>query len=258
MDRSKERAKEILALYLDEVKCFDFVQSVILVGSLSDDTYTGNVGSDIDLIHIVSDGEDYSFEKKQITELIGKVEHTTNHEVPISKVVFQRIHLKHPYHYDFELSQDNKDLIERPIELFRILDSGITVYGEDIIQDIERPTREDVEMSMRLAAEQLETLKDTDFYNKYIQMRDFPTIRILSQIVLTTAMSEYFFYTGNSCSSKYHILERMEKECPHIPYLNLLKLSHKYRFAPDEITECDIKTMNREYQTCFRTRPKTW
>lgn len=258
MDRSKERAKEILALYLDEVKVFEFVQSIILVGSLSDDTYTGNVGSDIDLVHIVADEEDYCSEKKQISELISKVEHMTNHEIPISKVILQRRHLKHPYHYDFELSQDNMDLIERPIELFRILDSGITVYGEDIIQDIERPAREDVAMSVRLAAEQLEALKDTDFYNKYIQMRDFPTIRIMSQIVLTTAMSEYFFYTGNSCSSKYYILERMEKECPHIPYLNLLKLSHKYRFAPDEITERDVETMNREYQACFRTRPKTW
>ena len=258
MDRSKERAKEILTLYLDEVKSLDFVRSIILVGSLSDDTYTGNVGSDIDLVHIVSDGEDYSFEKKQVNELISKVEHKTSHEVPISKVVFQRTHLKHPYRYDFELSQDNKDLIERPIELFRVLDSGITVYGEDIIREIERPTREDVAMSERLAAEQLEILKGTDWYNQYIQMRDFPTIRIMSQIVLTNAMSEYFFYTGKSCSSKYHILERMEKECPHVPYMNLLKLSHKYRFSPDKVTEQDIETMNREYQTCFRTRPKTW
>ncbi len=62
MNRSKGRAKEILALYIDEVKALDFVKSVILVGSLSDDTYTGNVGSDIDLIHIVSDDEDYYFE----------------------------------------------------------------------------------------------------------------------------------------------------------------------------------------------------
>ena len=62
MNRTKERAKEILNLYLDEVKALDFVKSVILVGSLSDDTYTGNIGSDIDLIHIVSDDEDYYFE----------------------------------------------------------------------------------------------------------------------------------------------------------------------------------------------------
>ena len=120
MNRTKERAKEILTLYLDEVKVLDFVKSVILVGSLSDDTYTGNVGSDIDLIHIVSDEEDYYLEKKKIKELIEKVEQASKSDVPIAEVVFQPRHLKHPYSYDFELSRENKDLIERPIEVFRL------------------------------------------------------------------------------------------------------------------------------------------
>lgn len=259
MNKTKERAKEILNLYLGEVKALDFVKSIILVGSLSDDTYTGNVGSDIDLIHIVSDEEEYSLEKKQIFGLIGKVECETENDIPIARVVFQERHLKHPYSYDFELSQDNKDLIQRPIELFRAIDSGITVYGENIIRDIERPTREDVEMSVRLGAKQLEELKDTDWYkNQYVKMCEYPTIRIMTQIVLTTAMSEYYFYTGKSCSSKYYILERMEQECSQVPYLNLLRLCHKNRFSPDKITEQDIETMNREYQTNFRNRPKTW
>ena len=115
MNKTKERAKEILDLYLDEVKAFDFVKSVILVDSLSDNTYTGNTGSDIDLIHIVADEMDYSFEKKQIFDLISKVEQATERDVLISKVVFQSRHLVHPYNYDFELTQENKDLLERPI-----------------------------------------------------------------------------------------------------------------------------------------------
>ncbi len=259
MNKTKERAIEILSLYLGKVKELDFVRSVILVGSLSEDTYTGNAGSDIDLIHIVSDKGEYPREKKQIFELIGKVECETDNDIPIARVVFQERHLRHPYNYDFELSQDNKDLIDRPTELFRAMDSGITVYGENIIRDIERPTREDVEMSVRLGEKQLAALKDTDWYkNQYVKMRDNPTIRIMTQIVLTTAMSEYYFYTGKSCSSKYYILERMEQECSQVPYLNLLRLCHKNRFFPDKITERDIETMNREYQTNFKTRPKTW
>lgn len=259
MNKTKERAREILNLYLNEVKALDFVRAVILVGSLSDDTYTGNPGSDIDLIHIVSDDVDYSFEKKRIAELICKVEGATENDIPIAKVVFQLKHLVHPYSYDFALSQENKDLIERPIEVFRILDSGITVYGEDLIQTIERPTRADVEMTERLNAERIERIKDSDWYkNEYTKIIDHPTIRMMTQIVLTTAMSEYYYYTGKSCSSKYYILERVEKECPQITYLGLLRLCHKNRFFPDKMTDQDIETMNREYQNSFRTRPGTW
>lgn len=259
MNKAKERAREILDLYLNAVRTLDFVRSVILVGSLSDDTYTGNAGSDIDLVHIVSDEVDYYFAKKQIAEFIGKVEDATDKDIPIAKVVFQLSHLLHPYSYDFMPSQENKDLIERPVEVLCILDSGITVYGEDLIQKIERPTRADVEMTQQLNAEQLEKLKDTDWYkNEYIKIVAHPTIRMMTQIVLTTAMSEYYYYTEKSCSSKYYILERVEKECPQITYLSLLRLCHKNRFSPDKITEQDIETMNREYQTSFRTRPKTW
>lgn len=258
MNKSKERAKEILSLYVSEAKNLEFIKSIILVGSLSDDTYTGNAGSDIDLVHIVSDEEDYLSEKKQIFELISRIESVTERDVPIARVVFQQRHLVRPYEYDFELSADNKDLMQRPIEIFRILDSGITVYGEDIIRTIERPARSDAEMSERLNARHLETLKDTEWYKEYVKMIENPTIRIMTQSVLTTALSDYYFYTGNSCSSKYHILKRMEQEMPQLSYLNLLRLCHKNRFSPDEITEQDIETMKREYQTCFRTKPKTW
>lgn len=259
MNKSKERAKEILSFYLDKIKVLDFVRSVILVGSLSDGTYTGNTGSDIDLIHIVSDDVDYSFEKKLITELIDQVEAATERDIPIAKVVFQLRHLSHPYNYNFELTRENKDLIERPIEIFRALDSGITVYGEDLIKTLERPTRSDVEMTELLAKREMDALKDTDWYkNEYVKTVAAPSIRMMTQIVLTTAMSEYYYYTEKSCSSKYYIVERIEKECPQITYLNLLRLCHKNRYSPDKITEQDIEMMNREYKTVFLKRPKTW
>ena len=70
MDRSKKRALEILDLYLNEAKNLDFIKAIILVGSLSEDTYTGNAGSDIDLVHIVSDERDYKLEKDEITRII--------------------------------------------------------------------------------------------------------------------------------------------------------------------------------------------
>ena len=64
-NRTKERAWEIIEIYLKSIENVKSVKSVILVGSLSDDTYTGNIGSDIDLVHILYDRYDYENEKKE-------------------------------------------------------------------------------------------------------------------------------------------------------------------------------------------------
>ncbi len=258
MNKSKERAKEILSIYLDRAKELKFIKSIILVGSLSDDTYTGNAGSDIDLIHIVDDNEEYYGAKKGVTDLIAAVEKMTDNDIPISKVVFSQKHLSHPYNYDFELSPENNDLIQRPVEILRILDGGITVYGENIIGTIEAPTRDDVQRFHQLNARLNESFADTVFYKEYLRTREKPNIRIMTQIVLTTALSEYYYWTGKNCSSKYRILECVERDLPDLEYLELLRLCHKNRFSPDDITEEDIKTMNEEYAHRFLTRKKTW
>ena len=252
-NKTKGRAFEIIEIYLKAVKDVKSVKSVILVGSLSDDTYTGNAGSDIDLVHIIYDGYDYESEKKKITDMIFKVERETNNDIPISKTVYSERHLRHPYNYDFDLNAENKDLIERPIEIFRILDSGKLLYGADIISALERPTRDDVQKSVELEHEQLKLLakENPEWYSAYTEMRKHPTIRIMTQIVLTTALSDYYFRTGRSCSSKYKILELAERDIPDLPYMNLLRLCHKNRFSPDEITEEDINTMKREYKDVF-------
>ncbi len=257
-NKSKERAKEILKIYLDKAKNLEFIKSIILVGSLSDDTYTGNAGSDIDLIHIVGDDKDYYSEKKDVFELINKVENLTDNDIPISKVVFQQKHLSHPYNYDFELSRENNDLIQRPIEIFRILDGGVTVYGEDLTGTIESPTRDDVKKTWRLNKQFTETLANTNWYKEYTNMRKNPTIRIMTQIVLTAALSDYYFWTNKNCSSKYRILECVKRDLPELEYLNLLRLCHKNRFFPNEITQEDIKIMKQEYADSFLTKRKTW
>lgn len=252
-NKTKERALEIINIYLKAIETVKSIKSLILVGSLSDDTYTGNAGSDIDLVHIIYDRYDYESEKKKITDMISGVERETNNDIPISRTIYSERHLRHPYTYDFDLSKDNMDLIERPIEIFRILDSGKLLYGADIISTLERPTRGDVQKSVELEQEQLELLakENPEWFSAYTEMRKHPTIRIMTQIVLTKALSDYYFYTGRSCSSKYRVLELVEKDMPDLPYLDLLRLCHKNRFSPGEITEEDINTMNREYKEIF-------
>ena len=255
-NKTKERALEILNIYLKAIETIKSIKSVILVGSLSDDTYTGNAGSDIDLVHIIYDKYDYESEKKNITDVISAVELETNNDIPISRTVYSERHLLRPYTYDFDLRKDNKDLIERPIEILRILDSGKLLYGTDIISTLERPTREDVQKTNELNQEQLKLLakENPEWYVAYLEMGKHPTIRIMTQIVLTKALEDYFFYTGKSCSSKYKILELSERDMPNLPYLNLLRLCHKNRFSPGEMTEEDYATMNLEYKDGFFER----
>jgi hypothetical protein len=93
---------------------------------------------------------------------------------------------------------------------------------------------------------------------RYDEMKKNPTIRILTQSVLTTALSDYYYYTGRNCSSKYRILSCIERDLPDLSYLHLLRLCHKNRFTPDQMTEDDFEEMRREYQTVFLQRPKTW
>lgn len=252
-NKTKERALEIINVYLKAIETVKSIKSVILVGSLSDDTYTGNAGSDIDLVHIIYDQYDYESEKKNIADVISAVELETNNDIPISRTVYSEGHLLHPYTYDFALSIDNKDLIERPIEIFRILDSGKLLYGTDIVTTLEQPTRDDVQKTIELEQKQLQLLakENPEWFLEYTEMRKHPTIRIMTQIVLTTALLDHYFYTGKSCSSKYKILELSERDMPNLPYLNLLRLCHKNRFSPGEMTEEDINTMNREYKDVF-------
>jgi hypothetical protein len=145
--------------------------------------------------------------------------------------------------------------------IYSILDSGITLMGDAGIQDsIERPTREDVLETKRLEEKQVEILREEDpaFYREYNNTLQNPSIRMMTQIVLTTALSEYFFYTNKSCSSKFYILQRIEEDLPELTYLNLLRLCHKNRFTPEQMTEADIAAMQEEYQSIFLKRPETW
>lgn len=261
MDRSKETAMKILELYLVEAEKKDFIKSIILVGSLSDDTYTGNAGSDIDLVHIVSDNMDYKQEKAEIIRIIEKIETRTGRAVPIAKVVYQERHIKHPYQYDFEVAAENKDLIELPVEMHRILDSGITVFGDDEIRkSVERPTREDIAAMKKLVKEQQEkaSQEDPEWYRSYTETCRNPSLRIMTQMVLTNALSDYLYYTDKSCSSKYFILQRMEEDCPELQYMELLRLCHKYRFYPEQIAASDEMRMKEEYRNTFLNRPETW
>ena len=144
MNKSKKRAFEIIRHHNENIdKLNDIVKSIVLVGSLSDNSYTGNAGSDIDIIHILKDSA--SKESRDLVyQCIEKTEEETSRDIPISKCIYRYSDLFHPYKTDFEICVKNKDLIELPIEIFRMIDSGKIIFGDEIITDIPLPTRDDV------------------------------------------------------------------------------------------------------------------
>lgn len=249
-NKRKERAIEILDIYINKIKNFPFIKSVILVGSLSDDTYTGNSGSDIDLVHVISNDMNLKEARKQVFDLLYDIQNSTNNDIPFSKTVYRYEDLFHPYQDDFELTVENKDYIELPVEILRIKDTGKVIYGDNIIDCLENPTKEDMiksnELSKRMTS--IEAKNNPEWYKNYIEMCAHPTPNILVQIVISNALRDYFMITGNNCCSKYRILNEIIENLPEYHDHELLVLCHKWRFNNSTITQKDIDQMNHLYE----------
>ncbi|WIV11540.1 hypothetical protein [Proteiniborus sp. MB09-C3] len=251
MNKSLERAKEIINHHLKNISSLNnsiFI-SVILVGSLSDNSYTGNAGSDIDLIHVLSDNAP-SNSRDIVFKTITKTEQETNNDIPISRCIYRYSDLFIPYSTDFDLNLENKDLMELPIEIMRIKDSGITIFGENIIEKIDNPTREDIILFKNISGKWNELLKEEkpDWYVQYLKTCENPTIRIIVQTVIIRAMLDFFFETGMSCSSKLKIADNMYKEVTDYRFQRLLDLCVKWRYLPTDITQDEEEYMRKAFR----------
>ncbi len=251
-NKTKARALNIIEEYVDRISKLSFVKSIILVGSLSDDTYTEGKGSDIDIVNIIN-SNNYSEDRNILIKYIEEVENITNYDIPISKVVFSYNQLFHPYDYNFEIKNENKDLIELPIEILRIKYSGKVLYGEDIIDIIEFPTKQDVLKSKELNRELLKRLsiENPEWYESHLKMMENPTINIISQIVITNAMEDYFLITGKNCSSKNKILECIENDLPNYEKIEILKICYKYRINK-QLTDEEELLLKKLYNKLYK------
>ncbi len=250
-NKSATRAREIIRTHLGvlEGKLSKALLSVILVGSLANDSYTGNAGSDIDLIHILKDNSPAGL-RNQVRGLIEKTESLTDYDLPIAKCIYSFSQMKRPFRYDFELCLENKDLIELPIEILRIKDCGLTIWGKDVIDLIDSPTREDVIYSKRLSIlwSEQEKEQDPEMYKKRMEYVKNPPTRILVQSVIVNAMLDYYFITGKSCSSKKEIGKRLKQEVGNYVFQDILDLCIAYRFNPERVTEGQEGRMHNRYK----------
>jgi predicted nucleotidyltransferase len=251
MDKSLARANEIIDMHIRNIEEFahDNLLSVVLVGSISDGSYIGNAGSDIDLIHIIKDNQLPEL-RTDIFHIIDKTLQMSNNDIPISRCVYKYADLFRPFNIDFELTLHNKDYLELPIEIFRMKDSGITIFGENIISKIDTPTREERKMFEELSKKfNLQISKAyPEAHRKHLETLCNPSLRIITQSVLTSAMNDYFYATNQSCSNKANIARKISESLHNYPFQRLLDLATKYRYNPNMVTPDEEGFIQSEFQ----------
>lgn len=256
-DKSESRAKEIIRIHLSELEdtLSNEVLSVILVGSLSSSSYVGTVGSDIDLIHILKEGSTDEVRNK-VKSVIDKTESITNNDLPISKCIYRINEMKRPYPSYFKLCIENKDLIELPIEILRIKDSGITIWGENLIDTIDYPTRVDIIQSKKLSITWNDKERELfpERYAEYLKYVEKPSSRILVQSIIVNALVDYYFITGKSCSSKKEIGKLMKQDVENYIFQDLLDLCIVLRYTPKKVTTNQEQWMHEQYKIWRKTR----
>ena len=237
-NKSKERAHQIIRIHLDrlEQEAGHILLSVVLVGSLTNGSYTADDGSDIDLIHILRD-EAPAESRQTILELIAGTEEATGRDIPISRCVYYHRELFRPYPKGLPCRPEYKDYVELPIEIMRMKDSGQTLWGQDILSAIDYPLREDV-----VAGKEEERRWSREIQEKTgfqpIAAEDLP-VRLIVQSVLVRALLDYYFATGLSCSNKAAVAEKLRRDVPDYAFLELAELCTTRRYRAAEFTAED-------------------
>jgi len=246
-DRSEKRAVEILNHYVNTVsKEFnEYIEAIMLVGSLSNGSYIEGPGRDVDVITVIKDTTQNDI-SKLILAKIDEINSFFNYDVPISKTVYKLNELKRPFKTEIDFLLENKHLIEVTTELFRIHESGILLYGSNIINELPVPIREEVIYFNRLSRHF--TMEELSKNPQISTILDNPPMNILVQIIITNAFKHYYYSTNKSCSNKHEIANKMKHEVRNYRFQNALDLATKYKINPyNELSKLELDELKREY-----------
>ncbi len=252
-NKSEARARQILRLHLNalEEKPELGLLSVVLVGSLTTGSYTGDDGSDIDLIHILRDDAPEE-SRQQVLEAIARTEVTTGRDIPISRCVYRYRDLFSPYPKGLAGQVVYKDYAELPIEIMRMKDSGQTVWGRDILDTIDYPSREDVLAGKEEERRWSEAIQEQTGFRP-IAPEDLP-MRLIVQSVLVRALLDYYFATGRSCSDKAAVAEKLGRDVPGYAFLTLVELCTRWRYRNPSFTSADGENVQRLWSAWLERR----
>ena len=133
----------------------------------------------------------------------------------------------------------------------RIKDSGVTIWGDDILDQIKYPLREDVIACKKMSAEWGRKEREKGF--KPIPEEALP-IRLIVQSVLVRAMLDYYFVTGISCSDKSQVASRLRAVVPNYLFLEFADACTKWRYQPERYTEEDERTIMNGWSVWIKIR----
>lgn len=236
-NKSYDRAMAVLAhhLWVLEECCAGALQAVVLTGSLVTGCYTGDAGSDIDLVHILRDDAPPDARARAL-DCIDRTERETNCDLHIARVVYRQRDLYPPYPADFRLCLENKDYIELPVELLRLKDAARVVWGAIDLNAVPAPNREAVTSSLKLGERWAKELQEAGIP---LPPQENLPVRLMVQSVLVRALLDVFFATGCSCSSKADAAGRLREGVPGYAFLPLVEACTRWRYAPECFTQED-------------------
>jgi len=232
-DYSEKRAREILNIYVTEVtkEYGAYIEVILLVGSLTNGSYVEGPGRDVDQITILKDDAGEVIREKMLN-IITEIEKAYNNDIPIARTVYFKSDFGRPLKTNMELNVKNKHLIEIVTELKRIHESGIVLYGKNIISELPIPTLEESIRFDELAREwDRQALKKNPQIEK--TLKNLP-IRIAVQIIITKAFKHYYYATGKTCSNKHEVANKIAKEVPEYMFLDTLKLAAEFKINPNK------------------------
>lgn len=237
VNKSYDRAMAILAHHLQGLEdcCADVLQAVVLTGSLVTGCYTGDAGSDIDLVHILRDDAPKNA-RARVLDCIDRTERETNRDLHIARVVYRLRDLYPPYPSDFVLCRENKDYLELPIELLRMKDAARVVWGAIDLNAVPAPNRADVISSLKLGERWEKELQEAGIP---LPPQENLPVRLMVQSVLVRALLDVFFATGRSCSSKAEVAGRLREGVPEYAFLPLVEACTRWRYAQETFTQED-------------------
>ncbi len=221
----------MVALFTDRVErdLFREVKAVVIVGSLATGSYIPGPGSDIDQVTILHDDAPTDTTGR-VEDILKDIEQGSASGIPFARSIYHISDLLRPFNRDFPLTRENKKYLEVPVELLRIHESGKLVWGDStVLASLPVPTREEVREFDELSRQFNRLLrKERSGNSPAKRMRGLPA-RISGQVLLTNAFRHYYYATGESCSNKLRIYERMRARVPGYLYLAGLELATRMK-----------------------------
>lgn len=229
LDKSEFNALQMLDYYIKSVTAdlSDWIQSIILVGSLATGSYIPGPG-DIDQITIIDDLSPDNAEEL-IAHHITQTMHYFDGAIHIAEIIYRRGDLERPWITEWNLCPNTKHLVTIPEELLRIHDHGQVKWGQEFcMHDLANPTIQEM-----INYEERWRIWNSEFYVKYPKLRllNPVPIRLSVQSLLSSATMHYYFATGKTCFNKNTIADKIQVEIPDYRYLEGLKLATKVRLS---------------------------